>query len=150
MANERHAVARLSVLGPVDGRGRQEFNIHIQADEKNLSNVSTFKIAEQTKTVSINRTWERVFDLGPSANPNWPVQLLCDTQVRNDRRCVILSSIIRIHNKTKLPWFILNPNAMDKGIKEPVARIDVNEDFYVPIDLIYGYGISAVFLGIDE
>ena len=143
-------MARLSVLEPYDGRGRQEFNVHIQADEKNLSTGSTFRIAEQTKTVSINRTWERVFELGPSANPNWPVQLLCDTQVRNDRRRVILSSIIRIHNNTTFTWVILNPNAMDQGLKQPVARIAVNDDYYVPIDLIYSYGVSAIFLGIDE
>ncbi|CAF4137741.1 unnamed protein product, partial [Adineta steineri] len=66
VANDRQSAARLSVIEEQDFKRRQEFGV---------------KIGDVVKTVTINRTWKRVYELGPSPNPNWPVQMLCDTQV---------------------------------------------------------------------
>ncbi|CAF4149952.1 unnamed protein product, partial [Adineta steineri] len=98
VANDRQSAARLSVIEEQDFKRRQEFGV---------------KIGDVTKTVTINRTWKRVYELGPSPNPNWPVQMLCDTQVRNDRRCVILSSIVKVYNNTTMPLIILNIDSVD-------------------------------------
>ncbi|CAF4345527.1 unnamed protein product, partial [Adineta steineri] len=102
------------------------------------------------KTVTINRTWKRVYELGPSPNPNWPVQMLCDTQVRNDRRCVILSSIVKVYNNTTMPLIILNIDSVDPKKYHRMAKIDINDEYYVPIELLYTHSSSPIFISTDE
>ncbi len=102
------------------------------------------------KTVSINRAWQRVYDLGPSLNPNWPIQMLCDAQIRNDRRLIILSSIVKIHNNTTMPLAILSVHSIDVKTHRRIARIEVNDEYYMPIDLLYEHSSSPIFIGVDE
>ncbi len=102
------------------------------------------------KTVGINRTWKRVYDLGPSSNPNWPQQLLCDAQIENDRRRITLSSIVRVFNNTTLPLLVLNADSVDPKTHKSIAKVDINKDFYIPMDLLYATTSSTIFLSVDE
>ncbi|UJR35157.1 hypothetical protein I4U23_027926 [Adineta vaga] len=133
--NDRQSAARLSVIEEQDFKRRQEFGV---------------KIGDVIKTVSINRTWKRVYDLGPSANPDWPIQMLCDTQVRNDRRRVILSSIVKVYNNTTMPLIILYIDSIDAKKYHRLGRIDVNDEYYVPIDVIYTHSNSPIFISVEE
>jgi hypothetical protein len=76
--------------------------------------------------------------------------MLCDAQVRNDRRYVILSSIIKIYNNTTIPLVILNIDSIDTTKHHRIAKIDVNKEYYVPIDLLYIHSNSPIFIAIDE
>ncbi|CAF1260195.1 unnamed protein product [Adineta steineri] len=135
VANDRQSAARLSVIEEQDSKRRQEFGV---------------KIGDVVKTVTINRTWKRVYELGPSPNPNWSVQMLCDTQLRNDRRCVILSSIVKVYNNTTMPLIILNIDSVDPKKYHRMAKIDINGEYYVPIDLLYTHSSSPIFISTDE
>ncbi|CAF4508473.1 unnamed protein product, partial [Rotaria socialis] len=132
---ERQSAARLSVIAEQNSKRRQELSV---------------KIGNVTKTVSLNRSWKRVYDLGPSRNADWPIQMLCDAQIRNDRRHVILGSIVKICNNTMMPLVLLNINSFDTTKNYKIAKINVNDEYYVPIHLLYTYSISPIFLGIDE
>ncbi|CAF3775950.1 unnamed protein product, partial [Rotaria magnacalcarata] len=133
--NERKSTARLSVIAEQTSKTRQELSV---------------KIGNVTKTVSLHRSWKRVYDLGPSRNADWPIQMLCDTQIRNDRRHVILSSIVKIYNNTMMPLVLLNINSLDTKKNYKIAKINVNDEYYVPIHSLYKYSSSPIFLGIDE
>ena len=109
-----------------------------------------FQIGDVIKTVSINRTWKRVYELGPSSNPNWPIQMLCDPQIRNERRHVVLSSIVKIYNNTTMPLVILSIDSIDPKKHIRIARIEVNDEYYVPLDLLYTHSSSPIFISIDE
>ncbi|CAF4060347.1 unnamed protein product, partial [Adineta steineri] len=135
VANDRQSAARLSVIEEQDFKRRQEFGV---------------KIGDAVKTVTINRTWKRVYELGPSPNPNWPVQMLCDTQLRNDRRCVILSAIVKVYNNTTMSLIILNIDSVDPKKYHRMAKIDINDEYYVPIDLLYTHSSSQIFISTDE
>jgi len=97
--------------------------------------------------VNISRTWKRVYELGQSQYPNWPIQMLCDAQIKNDRRRIILSSIVRVFNNTTLPLLIIDVNS---NVHTRVARIDVNQDYYFPIDLLYKHSSALIYFAIDE
>jgi len=58
------------------------------------------------KLISINRTWQRIYNLQSSFHPSHPIQILCDTQIHNNRRHVILSSIVKVCNLIKYLKFI--------------------------------------------
>ena len=102
------------------------------------------------KTVSINRTWKRVYEIAPSANPNWPIQLLCDAQIHNDRRRVVLSSIVKIFNNTTRPLIILSIDSIDPKKHHQITKIEVNAEFHVPIELIYTHASSPIFIAVEE
>lgn len=76
--------------------------------------------------------------------------MLCDALIENDRRRVVLSSIVRVVNHTTLPLLILNTDQIDEKKYNSITRIDINKDFYIPIDLLYGYSSSQIFIAIDE
>lgn len=76
--------------------------------------------------------------------------MLCDAQIRNDRRFVILSSIVKIYNHTTMPLIILNIDSIDPKKHERIARINVNEEYYVPLDFLYEHPSSPIFISIDE
>ncbi|CAF1245225.1 unnamed protein product [Adineta ricciae] len=133
--SDRQSAARLSVIEEQDFKRRQEFSV---------------KIGNITKTVSINRTWKRVYELGPSANPHWPVQILCDTQVQNDRRRVILSSIVKIYNNTTMPLVILDSDSIETDVHHRLATVGVNDEYYAPIDIIYRHASSPIFISVEE
>ncbi|CAF0869350.1 unnamed protein product [Rotaria sordida] len=133
--NERHSTARLSVIEEQNLIRRQEFSV---------------QIGDVIKTVSINRTWQRVYNLGQSSNPNWPIEMLCDTQIRNDRRHVILSSIIKVYNNTTMPLAIISIDSLNTRQSQKVTTIHVNEEYHVPINLLYAHSSSLIFIAIDE
>ena len=76
--------------------------------------------------------------------------MLSDAQVRNDRRRIILSSIVRIYNNTTMPLMILAVDSTNVSKHHRVARIEVNDDFHVPIDLLYKHSSSPIFIAVDE
>jgi hypothetical protein len=70
--------------------------------------------------------------------------------MHNDRRLVILSSIVRVHNRTGMSLCVLDVRSIGSRAYEHVARIDVNEHFYMPIELLYNRSIRSIFIGVDE
>lgn len=100
--------------------------------------------------MSISRTWKRVYDLGPSPNPNWPIRMLCDAQIRNDRRIVVLSSIVKIINSTTTPLIILTIDSVDLTQHKKIATVDVNDEYNLPLNLIYAHANSPVFFTVAE
>jgi hypothetical protein len=94
--------------------------------------------------------WKRVYELGESTSSNRPIHLLCNAHVENDRRRVVLSSIVRIFNNTTLPLMLLNVDPTQPTKCTRVIRIEVNQDYYVPIDVLYEHSEPSVFLTIDE
>lgn len=76
--------------------------------------------------------------------------MLCDAQIRNDRRFVILSSIVKVYNNTTMPLVILSIDSIDTKNHQRIARIDVNGEYYVPLDLLYQHASSPIFIGVDE
>ncbi|CAF3276510.1 unnamed protein product, partial [Rotaria sp. Silwood2] len=107
-------------------------------------------IGDVVKTVSISRTRKRIYEMSPSLNLTWPIQMLCDTQIKNERRRIILSSIVRIYNNTTLPLLVLNVDSTDIKKHSRVARLEINQDYYVPMDLLYAYTSSPIFIAVDE
>lgn len=100
--------------------------------------------------VNINRTCKRVYELGETSGPNSLKLFLCDTQSQNDRRRIVVSSIVRIINNTPLPLVLLDINPDRPQEHKRVHRIDINQDYYVPIDLLYAYGDQSIALTVDE
>ncbi|UJR10669.1 hypothetical protein I4U23_014864 [Adineta vaga] len=133
--NEHQTHGRLSVIEEQSYKNPQEFSI---------------KYRDITKRVSINRTWKRVYDLASSLNPDWPIQILCDAQVENDRRRITLSSIVRIFNNTTLPLLLLNVDSTNSKHYTRIARIEVNQDYNVPIDILYNSTNTSLFFTVDE
>jgi hypothetical protein len=94
--------------------------------------------------------------------------MLCDSQIYNDRRRVILSSIVKvnfcliffplihlfcfskIYNRTITPLVILDVDSIEKKQYHQVARVEVNDDYYLPIHLLYMRSSPRLFVGIDE
>ena len=76
--------------------------------------------------------------------------MLCDAQIENDRRRIVLSSIVRVYNNTAFPFVILNVDSLDPTKHDRIATIEPNKDYYVPIDLLYTHASSPIFLTIDE
>ncbi|CAF5219193.1 unnamed protein product [Rotaria magnacalcarata] len=80
-AERLSSVYRLSVIEKQTSTYRQEFSVQID---------------NNVKLISINRTWQRIYDLKPSMYLHFPIQLLYDTQIDQNRRRVILSSIVKV------------------------------------------------------
>ncbi|CAF3386362.1 unnamed protein product [Rotaria sp. Silwood1] len=133
--NEHHSTARLSVIEEQNSKRRQEFSV---------------RIGPIIKTVSISRTWKRVYNLGLSSNPNQPIEMLCDAQIRNNRRYVTLSSILKIYNNTTMSLAIISIDSIDTKQHRKVTTIHVNDEYHVPIDLLYAHSTSLIFIAIDE
>jgi hypothetical protein len=102
------------------------------------------------KTVSINRICQRVYDLRSSSNLNCPMQMLCDAQIRNGHRLIILRSIVKVSNNTAMPLVILSIDSDDVKNHRRIARVEVNDEYCMPIDLLYQHSSSLIFIAIDE
>lgn len=102
-----------------------------------------------TKTIIVSGTRKRVYDIARTSSPEWPIQMLCDTQIKNNRRRIILSSIIRVINNTTLPLVILDIDPKNSKVYNSVSKIDVNQDFHLPIDLLYKHSTTPLFFSID-
>ncbi|CAF4278394.1 unnamed protein product [Rotaria sp. Silwood2] len=132
---ERLSATRIPAISEQIANRTQEFSV---------------KIGYEVKKVDINQTWRRVFKLGPSPIPNWPVQLLCDSQIYNDRRRIVLSSIIKMFNRATMPVMILDIDSVEIGTYREVARIEANGELYLPIELLYVRMNPRLFISIDE
>jgi len=132
-ANAR--IARLSVMNEADFLQREEFSIHIE---------------NHREVLSIHRMWKRVYNLVPTADERFPIQVLCDIQSHNDHRQVVLSSILRIFNHTTMKLLILNIDPKSSKPDKSVGQINVNEDFYVPIDVLYANNTGSIAFGVEE
>jgi hypothetical protein len=73
--------------------------------------------------------------------------MLCDAQIKNDCRLIILSSSVRVFNNTAFPLVILSSNS---GEQKKVQRIEVNKDYHIPIGLLYADSSSSIHIGVDE
>ncbi|CAF1170061.1 unnamed protein product [Rotaria sordida] len=133
--SERLSATRIPAIAEQMSNRRQEFSV---------------QIANEVKTVDINQTWRRVFDLGPSSIPDWPIQLLCDSQLYNDRRRIVLSSIIKVFNRATMPVMILDIDSVEMGTYREVARIEPNGELYLPLELVYAHMNSHLFITIEE
>ncbi|CAF1436337.1 unnamed protein product [Didymodactylos carnosus] len=131
---ERLSATRIPAIAEQIANRRQEFSV---------------KIDNQMKAVDINQTWRRVFELGPSPIADWPIQLLCDSQLYNDRRRIVLSSIIKIFNRATMSVIILDIDSVEMGTFREVARIEANSELYLPLDLLYVRTTSRLFITID-
>ncbi|CAF1525412.1 unnamed protein product, partial [Rotaria sordida] len=119
---ERLSATHLPAITEQVVKRKQQFNVQIE---------------DRKVTVDINQTWRRVYDLFSSSNPSWPVQLLCDSQIYQERRRVVLSSIIEILNRTQMPLIVLDPDSVETNKFNHIAKIDVNQEYYLPIELLY-------------
>ncbi|CAF4497379.1 unnamed protein product [Rotaria socialis] len=131
-AERLSSVYRLSVIEKQTSEYRQEFSVQID---------------NNVKLISINRTWQRIYDIKPSTHLNFPIQLLCDTQIDQNRRRVTLSSIVKIYNNTTIPMFILD---RDSTTGKSYYRIEINEYYSVPINLLYKTNNPSIFISTDE
>jgi exoribonuclease II len=98
--------------------------------------------------VNISDICKRVFDLGLSSYSNWPIQILCDIHMLNDHRCITFSSIVKIHNNTETQLILLNIDSIHAK-KHKIAKIDVNDEYYIPIASLYKHSTPTIFIGID-
>ncbi|CAF3837772.1 unnamed protein product, partial [Rotaria sp. Silwood1] len=119
---ERLSATHLPAIAEQVLKRKQQFNVQIE---------------DRKVTVDINQTWRRVYDLFPSSNFSWPVQLLCDSQIYHERRRVVLSSIIKVSNRTQMPLFVLDPDLVETNKFKCIAKIDLNQEYYLPIELLY-------------
>jgi hypothetical protein len=53
---------------------------------------------------------------------------------------------LKIFNNTRVPIFILDPELVTGKYYH---RIESNEDYYVPINLLYRNSVSSILLGVD-
>ncbi|CAF1409695.1 unnamed protein product [Rotaria sordida] len=82
------------------------------------------KIGDIVKTINLNRTCKRVYDLSVSTDQNRPIQMLCDIQIRNDCRHVIFRSLVKIYNNTTIPLSIINFDSVGTIQNQKIATIE--------------------------
>ena len=78
------------------------------------------------------------------------MQWLCDAQIQNDRRRIILSSIIKIYNSTAESLIIMSIDSLDPGKHRRITKIEKDTDFYLPIDLVYAHANSPIFISVER
>lgn len=110
----------------------------------------SFQIGKNRVQVDINQTWRRVYELESSPIPSWPIQLLCDSQISQERRKVVLSSIIKVSNRTEMPLIVLDAEAVENRHLTPLARVNVNEEFYLPIAPLYTRMTPRLYFTVDQ
>ena len=149
------AVARLSVMNEADYLQREEFSIHVNRtfcpfEEKFAELFLRFQLENHREVLSIHRMYKRVYNIVPTADERFPIQVLCDIQSHNDRREVVLSPVLRIFNHTTMPLVLLNIDSSTAKPDRAVGQINVNEDFYVPLDVLYANNTGSLAFGVDE
>ena len=97
----------------------------------------------------MNGTRKRVYEIGRTNDPHWPLQMLCDAQIKNNRRHIVLSSIIRVINNTTLPLVLLDVDPKNSKVHNLVSKIDVNQDFHLPIDILYKHSAAPLFFSVN-
>ncbi|CAF3491246.1 unnamed protein product [Rotaria socialis] len=106
------------------------------------------KIGDVVKTINLNRSCKRVYDLSPSTNQNRPIQMLCDVQIRNDRRHVIFRSLVKIYNNTTVPLSVISVDLVATEQNHKIATIEDNDQYFVPTDLLYTYSSSQIYIAV--
>ncbi|CAF1398617.1 unnamed protein product [Adineta ricciae] len=131
---DRLSATHLPAISEQIDKRKQEFSVEIEG---------------KTIQIDINQTWRRVYEIDASSMPNWPIQLLCDSQIHEDRRRIVLSSIIKVTNLTIMPLILLDPETVETKKFHRIARIDVNQEFYVPIQFLYLRMSPRLYFTID-
>ncbi|CAF5209904.1 unnamed protein product, partial [Rotaria magnacalcarata] len=72
--------------------------------------------------------------------------MLCDVQIRNDRRHVVFRSLAKIYNNTTVLLSLINIDLVATEQNHKIATIEVNDQCFVPIDLLYTYSISQIYI----
>jgi hypothetical protein len=49
-----------------------------------------------------------------------------------------------------MPLLILDVDSTEMRNSNKVARVEVNEEYYLPIDILYKHSSPRLFIGIDE
>ena len=150
---ERQTAGRLSVIQDQAFKKRQVFTVKVKPIFIFFAfkiKIRHFQVGDVTKAVNISRTWKRVYELGRSPYQSWPIQMLCDAHVKNDRRRITLSSIVRVFNNTTFPLVVVDVNSPESKSSTRVARVDVNQEYYIPIDVAYKHSEALVFIAIEE
>ncbi|CAF3870792.1 unnamed protein product [Adineta steineri] len=132
---ERLSATRIPAISDQIANRKQEFSI---------------KMSNLEKTVDINQTWRRIFDIGPSPITDWPIQLLCDSHLYKDRRRIVLSSIIKVLNRAIMPIIILEIDSVELGTFREVSRIEPDGELYLPLSLLYARITPRLFITIDD
>lgn len=70
--------------------------------------------------------------------------VVCDLQVRNNHLHIIFSSIAKILNRTHSPLII---ETNDQKLRQRKEKIDVDEEYHVPISCLYENAIAIDFDG---
>lgn len=97
----------------------------------------------------MNGTRKRVYEIARANDPAWPIQMLCDAQIKNNRRRIVLSSIIRVINNTTVPLVLLDVDPTNSKVHNLVSKIDINQDFHMPIDILYKHSTAPLFFSVD-
>ena len=100
--------------------------------------------------MDINQTWRRVYCVSPSLIPQWPRELLCNSEIVDDRRRVLLSSIVKVFNRTERCLFVFDADTIEKNQWERSIRIEVNEESSLPMDFLYGRATSRLYFGVEQ
>ncbi|UJR16774.1 hypothetical protein I4U23_003674 [Adineta vaga] len=108
------------------------------------------KINNEKTKVDVKHTSKRVYPLSSSSIPNWPIELHCDSHIHNNQRRVILSSIVKIYNRTTFPLFILDVDSIETKNHRTLCRLDANDECYLPIEPLYMRSSSRLFISVDE
>ncbi|CAF1065734.1 unnamed protein product [Adineta steineri] len=132
---ERLSATHLPAIAEQVAKRKQQFQVHIS--EKDL-------------IIDINQTWRRVYEISDSLIPNWPIQILCDSHLYEERRRVILSSIIKVSNRTLMPLIILDADSIETNKFNRIIKIDVNKEYYLPIQLLYLRATPRLCFAIQE
>ena len=160
-AERSSSAYRLSVMEEQTSNNRQEFSIQVNLSPLVFISISIdLQMNETSKLISINRTWQRVYNLKSSSG----IQILCDTQIHHHQRRVILSSIVKVRifvnssnrfsfspskifNHTTYPLVILD---LDSMTGKTSHHIGSNEEFYIPVDLLYQNSNPSIMIGVDD
>ncbi|CAF1173038.1 unnamed protein product [Adineta ricciae] len=132
---ERLSATHLPAIAEQVSKRKQEFQV---------------KFGEIDVLVDINQTWRRVYDYSESLVPSWPIQLLCDSQIYEERRRIVLSSIIKISNRTQMPLILLDADSIEKNQLNSITKIDVNQEYYLPIQILYQRVTPRLYFTIDQ
>ncbi len=56
----------------------------------------------------------------------------------------------KVSNRTTMPLIILDPHSIETNKFNPVIKIDVNQEFYLPIQLLYSKITPRIYFALQE
>ena len=75
--------------------------------------------------------------------------MLCHSQIHQDHRRVLFSSIVQVSNVTALPLLILRGTSLERGELDVVKHLNVGEECSLPIDLLYYRSTSKLYFALQ-